>query len=567
MAIFFLAVFAVCTIFSHAEVKKPLEYGVFHSPLKIRPDQSVGSRKKITIKAARNEYESFQIAIAGPATITDAKAVKLKGPVSIGAQHIKIYREGLIKINQVSNYDGAKGWWPDALIPKRDVYSQEIRNAFPLMIPSGENRVLWIDIFVPPQVPAGKYSGEIILYGQGGELAHVAYTLKVWDFTLPSVASLPTAFGFSGWDVLSGHFTNRDAHYDDIIPLSIKYQDAALMHRITLDGVFTEDWSLYGSIPIDFRQFDLVWKPFIEGKKLPYGLKGARMTAAQIPEYGSTDSEMVAYWADFSAHFKANGWFDILFDYTFDEPSDYKDYEEIKKRAGLVHQAMPDLRVLVTTDIQEASRFGVLNEIDLWIPLINFVYGKPYDICWSYEYEGNQRPQYIPLLSLGKELWWYQSCMSQGCAGTPSQDRCESDYPAYMIDHPAVMNRIMSWMTFLYDIHGELYFSTIYAYEEEDPWTDQFFFGGNGDGTLFYPGKPETVGGTTHIPIASIRLKMIREGMEDYEYFRILEKAGFRQAAVNKIKKIITNAYTYSHDPSKLLRIRKQLANLILRNK
>ena len=264
---------------------------------------------------------------------------------------------------------------------------------------------------------------------------------------------------------------------------------------------------------------------------------------------------------------KAKGWFDILFDYTFDEPSDYEDYEEIKKRAGLVHQAMPDLRVLVTTDIQEASRFGVLNEIDLWIPLINFVYDKPYDICWSYEYEGNQRPQYIPLLSLGKELWWYQSCMSQGCAGTPSQDRCESDYPAYMIDHPAVMNRIMSWMTFLYDIHGELYFSTIYAYEEEDPWTDQFFFGGNGDGTLFYPGRPETIGGTTHIPIASIRLKMIREGMEDYEYFRILEKAGFRQASVTKIKKIITNAYTYSHNPSKLLRIRKQLANLILRNK
>lgn len=567
-AVFFI-ILLTCLIFSHGEQKnsQECEYGVFHSTIKILPSQSVGNHKKITIRAARNEYESFQIAVAGPQVITNAKASKLSGPGNIGTQHIKIFREGLIKIKQVSNYDGAKGWWPDALVPQKDVYAHETRNAFPLTIPPGENRVLWIDVFVPPQAQAGKYQGEILLYGPGGEQTRVGYTLKVWDFTLPSTASLPTAFGFSGWEALDGHYHNKHEHYDDIIPLSLKYQDAALMHRITLDGVFTEDWSIYGSLPIDFREFDRVWKPYIEGKKLPYGLKGAKMTAAQIPEDGSTDSERVAFWADFSAHFKMNGWFSILFDYTFDEPGDYEDYAAIKKRAGLVHQAMPDLRTLVSTDIQEASQYGVLDEIDLWVPLINFVYGKPYDVCWSHEYEGNQRGQYNNLLSMGKELWWYQSCMSHGCAGVSAQDRCESDYPSYMIDHPAVMNRIMSWMTFFYDIHGELYFSAIYAYEEQDPWTDQFFFGGNGDGTLFYPGRPDIIGGTSHIPVASIRLKMIREGMEDYEYMRLLELLGKRQSAVSKIKKLITNAYTYSHNPSRLFRIRRQLANLILRNK
>jgi len=562
-----LFVLLTCLAFSYTEETTSLQYGVFHSTIKIRPNKSVGKRKKITIKAAKNEYESFQIAISGPATITDAKPVNLRGPATIGTKHIKIYREGLIKIDQISNYDGTPGWWPDALIPKKDVFINESRNAFPLTIPSGENRTLWVDVFIPPRAPAGKYSGEIILYGQWGELARVPFTLRVWDFTLSSVASLPTAFGFSGWEALDGHFKNKDEHYDDIIPLSVKYQDAALMHRITLAGVFTEDWSIYGSIPIDFRNFDQIWKPFIEGKRLPYGLRGAKMTAAQIPEYGSNDREMVAYWTDFSSHFKAKGWFNILFDYTFDEPSDYDDYERIIKRAGLVHQAMPDLRVLVTTDIQEASQYGVQEEIDLWVPLINFVYGKPYAVCWSHEYEGNKRSSYNDLLSYDKELWWYQSCMSQGCADTPPDDKCESDYPSYMIDHPAVMNRIMSWMTFFYDIHGELYFSTIYAYEEDNPWTDQYYFGGNGDGTLFYPGTPEIVGGTTHIPIASIRLKMIREGIEDYEYMVILERAGLRQAALTKLKRIITNAYTYSHNPSKLLKIRTRLANLILRHK
>jgi hypothetical protein len=564
LLLFFLLLFPAS---SYAEETASLRYGVFHSTKKIRIHRSVNNRKKITIRAARNEYESFQIVISGPVTVIDAIPQKLLGPATIGTKHIKIYREGLIKIDKVSNYDGAPGRWPDALIPRKDVFTDEYRNAFPLTVPSGENRTIWVDVFVPPKVPAGRYSGEIILYGQAGELARVPFTLKVWNFTLPSVASLPTAFGFSGWEALDGHFKNKDKHYDDIIPLSIRYQDAALMHRITLAGVFTEDWSIYGSRPIDFSEFDQTWGPFIEGKNLPYGLRGAKMTTAQIPEYGSNDSEKIAYWKDFSSHFKAKGWFDILFDYSFDEPSDFDDYEQIKRRAGLVHQAMPDLRVLVTTDIQEASQYGVLEEIDLWVPLINFVYGKPYNTCWSYEYEGDKRPSYNDLLSMNKELWWYQSCMSHGCDGTPPDDKCESDYPSYMIDHPAVMNRIMSWMTFFYDIHGELYFSTIYAYEEEDPWTDQFYFGGNGDGTLFYPGTPEIVGGTTHIPVASIRLKMIREGIEDYEYMAILEKAGLRQAVLAKLKGIITDAYTYSHKPSKLRKIRTRLANLILRHR
>ena len=60
----------------------------------------------------------------------------------------------------------------------------------------------------------------------------------------------------------------------------------------------------------------------------------------------------------------------------------------------------------------------------------------------------------------------------------------------------------------------------------DDAWTSQWDFNGNGDGTLFYPGTPERVGGATHVPVASIRLKMIREGMEDYEYLKLLADAG-----------------------------------------
>ncbi len=89
----------------------------------------------------------------------------------------------------------------------------------------------------------------------------------------------------------------------------------------------------------------------------------------------------------------------------------------------------------------------------------------------------------------------------------------------------------MQWVAWKYKMQGELYYSMDEAYGEKDPWTDIRLFGGNGDGTLFYPGLPARIGGHTDIPIESIRLKLIREGMEDYEYLALLAKLKGQNAA------------------------------------
>jgi len=44
---------------------------------------------------------------------------------------------------------------------------------------------------------------------------------------------------------------------------------------------------------------------------------------------------------------------------------------------------------------------------------------------------------------------------------------------------------------------------------------------GDPDGTLFYPWDKKRVGGTTPIPIESMRMKLIRNGHQDYEYLRL----------------------------------------------
>jgi hypothetical protein len=45
----------------------------------------------------------------------------------------------------------------------------------------------------------------------------------------------------------------------------------------------------------------------------------------------------------------------------------------------------------------------------------------------------------------------------------------------------------------------------------------------NGDGMLIYPGK--------NGPLPSIRLKMIRDGLEDYEYLTLLKKVSDKVSA------------------------------------
>jgi MYXO-CTERM domain-containing protein len=154
----------------------------------------------------------------------------------------------------------------------------------------------------------------------------------------------------------------------------------------------------------------------------------------------------------------------------------------------------------------------------------------------------------------------YQSCMSHGCGGT-------SDYfngwPSYMIDTASIRSRALEWLSFAWGVTGELYWESTWAYTHGDPWVTQYQFSGNGDGNLFYPGTPAKIGGTTHIPVASLRMKMLREGMEDYEYLKLLSDAGDPTLAHTLATTLFPNAWT-EPSISDLLQARETIANRIV---
>jgi hypothetical protein len=64
-----------------------------------------------------------------------------------------------------------------------------------------------------------------------------------------------------------------------------------------------------------------------------------------------------------------------------------------------------------------------------------------------------------------------------------------------------------------------------------------------------------------------MRLKNLRDGMEDYEYFVLLEEASGREAARKIVDRIAPSWWGYSKDPAALLAARQELAEGIVRAK
>jgi hypothetical protein len=444
---------------------------------------------------------------------------------------------------------------PDPLIPAIDPIAHEARNAFPTMVPAGQTRSAWIDVFVPRGVHSGYYTGTVTVTDGTTTLARLPVRLKVWDFDLPSTATLRSMFGQS-WNGMCvqayGGYANCDRY-----PGAMGSQDHGtelthianavlfLNHRMTVSDV------VYAApANNNWASFDALYGPLMNGTA-PTQLTGARLTAMHYSD-GATDAAAIQRWV---SHFGTTGWLDRLFEYHCDEPPAGCSWATTLSEAQAVHTASPDLRTLITANIANATSHNLLDAIDILTPVLDEMDPRG---------GTNQRASYDAWLARpNKHLFWYQSCDQHGCYVVGDATHT---WPSYMVDATPVRNRIFQWLAFLNRIEGELYYATDYCWTSmcgggTDPWTSVFAFGGNGDGTLFYPGTPARIGGTTPVPLPSIRLEHIRDGMEDFEYLHALSAAGDDAFAQSTSRTFITNAYTFDNDPARLTAAREALGD------
>lgn len=521
---------------------------------KLRADAPLNVAPIAGIQAARNEYEMFQVVLRAdtPMTITDVHFALPTLPQAglSDLDRVMIYRAGYMAVTQPSNSEGETGLWPDALIPKIDSYACEPRNAFPVTMPAGRNQSFYIEVYVPRGTPAGHYPGTLTLSGAGANGAFVhaqTVDLTVWDFTLPSTASLQSSFGFLGSELDKGH--RLDLAGEDAVRLSSRYALSGLRHRVAI-STLSEAAPPYvyadGKVTIDWSGYDAAATPFLDGSAHHTGATWSTVQMRPFnPKIYATDGPtgLTAYYKAWAEHFHAKGWFEKLWGYTRDEPRS-GEFADVKTRARAMLAADPTMRPLVTGNLDSGLTDGPgQSPIRIWTPLVN-------------QMDRARRAEFDPFIQNGATLWWYQSCESHGCFGNDV-----TGYPSYMIDASGPQNRVMEWLTFAYGIGGELYFNTMEGYFKlNDVWDTQFLFDGNGDGTLFYPGRPDRIGGTTHIPVESLRLKLIREGYEDYEYLNLLSAASADRAWLDaRVAEVARGPNDFARDPQTFIRVRAAL--------
>jgi hypothetical protein len=294
--------------------------------------------------------------------------------------------------------------------------------------------------------------------------------------------------------------------------------------------------------------------PLLEGALVP----GARATwaEARIPKAvweGPEPAlrETLRAWRE---HFEERGWADRLWLYTLDEPKPDQ-LKELARRARIAGEA--GVRVFVT----HAPIPALGDVVSTFVPNLTF-----------FE-DGALRSHRSALRGPGRgsRPFWYVSCLSHGCDEIPDRGPVRSQmmrrfrgWPGYEIDRPAAAARAMAWLAWREEVAGELYFDMIYAWRG-DPWRDPRAFAGNGDGTLLYPGLPARWGGKRPFPVESIRLKVIRDGLEDLEMLRLAERAGLRAEAARIAERVAPSLRGFSRDPEAWLAARRELAELLER--
>ncbi len=544
--------------------------------IKVRPGNLPSGSSSVSISAARGECAGIQIVAQPPADSVDANPGELTGPGA--AITPKIYREGWINVAHPT-VQGAPGLWPDPLIPVVDAYVGERRNALPWPSTAERPLVLYVELCVPAAQSPGVYQGGIQLTARDRPAATVPLTLQVEPFQLPATASLPTTFGFSGETMAYRH--SLEPRSPAAAQLLQRYARALLAHRLSPHGMSFLAPTTYfvgDQAVVDFTNYDQEMGPFLDGTALPSGAKFSTAEVRELSEEGPqpTDAQRVSYYRAFRDHFREKGWSAKLIYYTslYDEPMYHPDSREriaaIHVRSNLLHQVQGIQPVIADGYYEE-----MIGTYDILSVMINCLYPRDtLDTCFPIYTVDTTRQ----LIGPERELWHYHSCSTFGCGADtriPEIRQAFSDWATYIIDHSATRNRALPTLAFLSGMKGELYYETLQNYGPDypDPWNSMFrdygnpdnVGGGNGEGTFFYPGTPSRIGGQSDIPIESLRLKIIREGQQDYEYLRLLSSLeGNETYAREAARRLVQSAYQITSDPAEWARVRADLTTRIL---
>jgi glycosyl hydrolase family 123 len=549
-------------------VEAAIELTALPPTVRVRPQQEIQGAKTVELFAARNEVESFQVVITARQTNLQRIQVEMSplvgpGKTKIPAADIKLFREIYIPIRySAPRATQPPGLIPDALVPLKNPYTGE-----PIRDPRWDSKQvlgsrvggggfdlwrdhhqpIWVDIEFQNKANPGTYTGQFTVRARNGETAVIPVKVTVWDFELPAGPTHENHFGSFG---RLGRYHQLKTDSEDFRRLEDRYFAMMAAHRLNpplprhlLPKIGPEGEAQFDS-ETDRRITDFVNRYHVTDIDIP------RAPFSDV--LGKNRAKAIRFYRSWYAYLEKKGWAKRSYLYMLDEPNTKEAYEKVRQLGALVREAEPQLRRLVVEQPYTQNRDwpDIENSIDIWCPLFGHIH------------EGSiQRVQ-----AQGDEVWSYTALVQKAPSYHSGYEKVKNDDPPYwQMDFPVTSYRIAPWLNRRYGITGLLYWTTIcWSAPERNPWHDPGFrLRYNGEGMLFYPGQDAGIEG----PIASIRLKNLRDGMEDYEYFALLENLGGKEIVDKIVRSAVPTWGNWKQTPDTLLQLRKQLAKEILKRK
>ncbi len=416
-------------------------------------------------------------------------------------------------------------FYPDILVP--------LELESPFEIAAGNNQAIWGDIYIPKDTPAGAYSGSIAIVEDGAQIWEIPIRLQVRDFTLPDFPNARTMVYFSVENI-NERYLGPEHIYPD--PETEAYDQAQLIADRHFQLAHRHKISLIDSY-IPPEQMEAVWLTRLSGELFTtaHGYagvgEGIGNNVYAIGTYGSWPWMGLGQPAMWSNSDTWVNWFDAhpletptdYFLYLIDESDDFNQQEQWA--SWLDNNLGPGVRLMSLATIAAPSAAAHVPSLD--IPASSMLVGDPE--AWAPAVR-----EYLD--DPGKRFYYYNG-------GRPGSG-------TYAIEDDGVGLRASAWAQFKMSIDRWFYWESTYynnfqcygnteeaytnvfqraqtfgCYEEDDPELGQTGWNyTNGDGVLFYPGVdalfPEESYGVMG-PLASLRLKLIRRGLQDADYLAL----------------------------------------------
>jgi len=478
----------------------------------------------VSLQAAGNEYESFQVAVLPEigkglenVRLTPGDLGKKTGQGTIPAQAISVYRVGYVKTVAARYPSLYTGWWPDCLLENAAIG-----------IDGTDLGLFWVDIKVPAHASAGDYRGELLLAADD-ESVPIEVTLHVHAFQLPDRVPFPIAV----WEAPRWPWGEKMTREDHRALLG-----EFLKHGVDPVSVGKASVSLDEN---DFSRLDANLEfCFARGLQL-----------FEIPNPRKNPEKL----KPLVEHLRAKGWIDKALLYSNqDEPDATQFAVRNIPFCRQLNSLYPDLRVYLASEYHPRIDRGC----NIWMSDLSTGRGAAFA-------QANRGEA---------ELWFYY------CHLPVRIDFCRPlvQAPNMQIDNEAIEHRLALWLAWKYRTTGMFIWAGNRGWQSKDidrrDWQERgwqlpeqpssFPYAGihNGNGFLIYPG-----------PNPSIRLKIIRDGLEDYGYLMELKRRAEKSPKEKLVARarqllsvpqtVLVDAHYFNRNPAGLLKARNEIARLI----